>query len=147
MKEYLGQKCITFSKQEKQAILTFKAAGTISTFPHEKFVLGTSKIKQPNSRLMYLLSIKGEFYTFLLSYHAISTNLFSKKIKSIKCKTVIMSERASKPRLRISLTIDSSKLPVAEDFSLECSRDGDLLPQKFPSPWWKRSWMDSIKFH
>ena len=33
-----------------------------------------------------------------------------------------------KPRLKISLTIDSSKLPVAEDFSLECSRDGDWSP-------------------
>ena len=52
-----------------------------------------------------------------------------------------------KPRLKISLTIDSSKLPVAEDFSLECSRDGDLLPSEVPPPCWKRSWMDSIKVH
>lgn len=43
-----------------------------------------------------------------------------------------------------SLTIDSSKLPMDQDFSLECPRDGDYYSEKFPlpsgkEPGWKKS--------
>lgn len=49
------------------------------------------------------------------------------------------------PRLEISLTIDRSKLLVAQDFSLECLRNGDSLPSEAPPPWLKGSQTDSVK--
>lgn len=50
-----------------------------------------------------------------------------------------------KPRLEISLTIDRPKLLVAQDFSLECLRNGDSLPSVAPRPWLNGSWTDSVQ--
>lgn len=49
------------------------------------------------------------------------------------------------PRLEISLTIDRSKLLMAQDFSLECLRNGESLPSEAPPPWPNGSWTDSVK--
>lgn len=49
------------------------------------------------------------------------------------------------PRLEISLTIDRSKLLMAQDFSLECLRNGDSLTSEAPPPWLNGSGTDSVK--
>ena len=87
------------------------------------------------------------FLVELSSYLHHDSKLILEKNKKYKMQNSNNVREGFKPRLKISLTIDSSKLPVAEDFSLECSRDGDLLPSEVPPPWWKRSWMDSVKVH
>lgn len=86
------------------------------------------------------------FLVGLPSYlHHDSKLIFEKNQPDYKMQNRNNIKASFKPRLEISLTIDKSKLLVAQDFPLECLRNGDSLPSEAPPPWLKGSQAGSLK--